>query len=104
MIIEYWYLHDFSVLQGSVSSFDPEHGIPAQTGAGLLHVLLRFLWPPEHVELQLIHDCQADQDPLTAETKCGDNYYQHSISILLTICLAFYFTDSKRVFFLSYYC
>lgn len=69
MINEYWYLHDLSVLQGSVSSFDPEQGIPAQTGAGLLHVLLRFLWPPEHVELQLIHDCQFDHDPLTAERK-----------------------------------
>ena len=61
-----------SVLQVSVWVASPEHSAPPMDGAGLLHSLVRVLFPPPQVLLQEEKELQVPQPPSIAKKEGHD--------------------------------
>jgi len=57
-----------STVQGTRCDASPTQGAPPLTGAGLSHVLDRFLEPLTHLALHSLHVLHVDQPPFTAQT------------------------------------
>ena len=61
-----------SVLQVSVWDASPEHWAPPRDGGGLLHSLVRVLFPPPQVLLQEEKELQVPQPPSIAKKEGHD--------------------------------